>query len=123
MDRVTLDHHVDAESRAAIGDIGWFCNFPKCDVGYFDQFERVIRTDQLRHPVYPKDPRAAICPCFGFTADDVDAAIQQRSPAPIRELLAKSKSKEARCGILAPDGQCCMREVQRLYIRGTSGGG
>lgn len=123
VDSVTLDHHVDAESRAAIGEIGWFCNFSRCEVAYFDLFERVIRVNQLRHPVYPKDPRAAICPCFGFTAEDVEAAVQHRSPASIRELLAKSKTKEARCGILAPDGQCCMQEVQRLYIRGTSEGG
>lgn len=104
-------------------DSAWFCGFAKCEVAYFDLFEKVILADQLRHPVYPKDPEAVICPCFGFTSSDVDDAIYERSPEPIRELLAKSKSKEARCSTLAPDGQCCMREVQRLYIRGTSGGG
>lgn len=121
--QATLDYHVRAESRATLGSSAWFCGFPRCEVAYFDLFEQVVGVHQLRHPVYPKDPTAVICPCFGFTPDDVDEAIFQRSPAPIRELLAKSKSAEARCGVLAPDGQCCMREVQRLYIRGTSTGG
>jgi hypothetical protein len=120
---MTLDHHVRPESRAIMRDSAWFCGFARCEVAYFDLLERVVPVSELRHPVYPKDPSAAICPCFGFTPDDVDAAIQDRSPASIRELLAKSKSEEARCGVLAPDGECCLREVQRLYIRGTNAGG
>lgn len=106
-----------------LGDSAWFCGFAKCEVAYFDLFEKFILADQLRDPVYPKDPAAAICPCFGFTPSDVDDAIDERSPESIRELLAKSKTPQARCSTLAPDGQSCIREVQRLYIRGTSGGG
>gem|GEM_PF-5821896 len=45
------------------------------------------------------------------------AAIKQRSPGSIRELTTKSKSKQANCGTLAPNGQRFMQEVQRLYIR------
>lgn len=119
----TLDHHLHPDFRRMLGDSAWFCGFARCDVAYFDLFERVVSVVQLQHSVYPKDPTAAICPCFGFTADDVDAAIDQRSPEPIRELLAKSKSRDARCSVLAADGQCCLREIQRLYIRGTTPGG
>lgn len=118
----TLDHHVLPDFRSMLGASAWFCGFPRCEIAYFDLFERAVPVSQLRQPVYPKDPSAAICPCFGFTPDALDAAIHQQSPAPIRELLAKSKSRDARCGTLAPDGQCCMREVQRLYIRGTTSG-
>jgi len=117
--KATLDNHVQANYRAKLGDSAWFCSFGNCDVAYFDLFDRVVLVSELRHPIYPKDIDAAICPCFGFTMDDVEVAIEQRSPVKIRELLAKSKSMEANCGTLSPNGRCCMQEVQRLYIRGV----
>ena len=115
----TLDHHVTVESRMNIGEGAWFCSFAKCDIAYFDLFDRVVAVSELQHPIYPKDPSAPICPCFGFTLDNMNRAIQQRSPESIRELLTKSKSISANCKILAADGRCCMQEVQRLYIRGV----
>lgn len=116
--RATLDYHIRADSRAKIGVCAWFCGFANCEIAYFDLFERVVLVNELCHPIYPKDTSAAICPCFGFTLEDVDEAIQERSPIKIRELLTKSKSNEANCGVLAPNGQCCMQEVQRLYTQG-----
>jgi hypothetical protein len=115
----SLDHQIQTDSRSKLGEAAWFCAFSRCDVAYFDLFERVAIVSELRHPIYPKDMNAPICPCFGFTLEDIDLAIQQRSPASIRELLVKSKSNSANCKNLAPNGQCCMQEVQRLYIRGV----
>jgi Zinc binding domain len=98
--KVTLDHHIVAESRSKLGDGAWFCGFARCDVAYFDLFERLVLVSELLAPIYPKDSSAPICPWS------------------LRELLRKSKSKEANCGLRSPDGQCCTQEVQRLYIRG-----
>lgn len=117
--RATLDHHIQARARSKLGADGWFCPFPGCDTAYFDLFERAVMVDELRHAVYPKSADAPICPCFGFTLDDLSAAIDRRSPESIRELLTKSRSQAANCSILAASGQCCMQEVQRLYIRGV----
>ena len=120
MGEATLDHHIRPEARPHLGDSAWFCGFARCEAAYFDLLERVVTADELQAPVYPKDPAAPICACFGFTRDEVDADIAERSPTRVRELLARSKSAEARCARLAADGQCCMAEVQRLYIRGVS---
>ena len=117
--KATLDHQIQSDSRAKLGASAWFCGFANCEIAYFDLFERVVLVCELQHSIYPKDANAPICPCFGLTLEDVDTTIRLRSPGPIRELLAKSKSKEANCGILSPDGKCCMQEVQRLYIRGV----
>jgi len=114
--KAALDHHLPPQSRARLDDSAWFCAFPTCDVAYFDLFETVMEVAELRQPVYPKDPEAAICACFGFTIDELEADIHDGTPTRIRELLAKSKSDDARCSTLAADGQCCMREVQRLYM-------
>jgi hypothetical protein len=120
--RTTLDHHMHADSRLKLGANVWFCPSPACDTAYFDFLERFVLANELQHPVYPKSMDAPICPCFGFTMDDLDLSIRRRSPEFIRELLAKSKSLEAHCTTLAADGRCCMQEVQRLYHRGTPAG-
>ena len=119
--RTTLDHHIDVDSRSKLGTHAWFCPSPTCDTAYFDLLERVVLVDELQRSVYPKSIAAPICPCFGFTMDELDAAVSARSPALIRELLAKSKAAAANCATLAANGRCCMQEVQRLYIRGVQG--
>ncbi|MEZ6063278.1 MAG: hypothetical protein R3C19_23265 [Planctomycetaceae bacterium] len=113
----TLDGHISAVSRQQLGDTAWFCAFPTCDVAYFDLFERLASVDDLQSAVYPKSPSAPICACFGFTLDDIEADVLDGTPRRIRELLAKSASDEARCETLAADGECCMKEVQRLYMK------
>lgn len=115
-----LDHHLTEQSRPRMSDSAWFCGFASCDVAYFDLFESVIEVRELPHAVYPMNEDAPICACFGFTQDDVDADVQEGTPTRIRELLAKSKSSEAECSKLAADGQCCIREVQFLYVRQTT---
>ncbi|HIF01199.1 MAG: hypothetical protein ABGZ23_17325 [Fuerstiella sp.] len=115
--RETLDHHVQKQSRPHLGDTAWFCDYVQCDAGYFDQFERVVAVGELQSTVYPKDPDAPICACFGFTLDDIEDDVQAGTPTQIRELLGKSQSPDANCQMLAADGRCCMREVQRLYTR------
>ena len=65
--RQTWWAHVDQEHQADLAETAFFCPFAKCDVVYFDMFERRVTTDALKHPVYPKDPAAPICGCFGLT--------------------------------------------------------
>jgi hypothetical protein len=112
-----LDTHLRDDARTAMGDTAYFCNLPRCEVAYFSRSGVVVTTDQLTVPVYPKDYSAPLCACFGLSYEDVEADIQDGQPTRIRALLAKSKSPEARCGTLAPDGKCCMPVVQELYLR------
>lgn len=113
----TLDQHVPKPSRSQMGESAWYCGFARCEVAYFDLLERVVEVDKLAVPVYPKDPAAVICGCFGFTLDDVEADVSDGAPTRIRELLAKSKSSDAQCRVLAVDGRCCIAEVQRQYMK------
>lgn len=112
-----LDSHVTPAARGKLRSEAWFCNFPQCDVAYFNQFEAVVTVDELQAPVYPKDANAPLCACFGFTYDDVVADVDEGTPTRIRALLAKSKSPEANCATLAADGRCCMAAVQELYMK------
>jgi hypothetical protein len=116
-----LNTHIREDHRARFGDSAWCCSNPECVVVYFDAFEQCVVVNELRKSVYPYEPSAPICPCFGLTYDDVDQDSVAPEPIRIRELVAKSKSPEAKCQTLAIDGQCCLKEVQRLYfkLRGT----
>lgn len=113
----TLAAQLDAESLRPLADAAFYCPFPKCEVGYFDQYEQTVAADRLRQPAFPKDPDAPICNCFGFTTADIEADIREGSPRRVRELLARGKSAEAHCQTAAPDGRSCMAEVQRYYLR------
>ena len=70
-----------------------------------------------RGPFTPKISTHRSAQCFGLKYDDVEADVRDGKPTRIRELLAKSKTPEARCTALAADGQCCMGTVQELFVK------
>lgn len=107
--------YVRPESRDQLLNAAWCCVNPACDVVYFTIFEQFVRASELTVPVYPYDMDAPICACFGFSYEDILADADGEQPTRIRRLLAQSESPEARCAAVAVDGQCCMKEVQRLY--------
>ncbi|MFO0913899.1 MAG: hypothetical protein U0795_13150 [Pirellulales bacterium] len=113
----TMDAHCRPESRSRLQETAWFCPYQRCDVAYFNQLETVITVAELQQPIYPKDLDAPLCRCFGFTLDDLEADLQEGTPTRIRALLAKTQSPDARCLTASPDGQCCLREIQRLYMK------
>jgi len=112
-----LDRHVRPEVRSRIGGAAWFCSYPPCAVAYFDGFLSQIAVDELLHPVYPKDPDATLCECFGFSQAEIDADLDEGTPVRIRALLQRSQSSEARCASHAPDGRCCLTEIKRIYMK------
>jgi hypothetical protein len=112
-----LNRYIRSQSRSKMREAAWFCNFPRCEVAYFNEFEEVVFVDELNAPVYPKDFDAPLCACFGFTYSDVEADIRDGKPARIRDLLAKSKSPAAHCQSLSADGRPCIGAVQELYMR------
>ena len=115
--KAPLDRLVKESARARMGHAAWFCSFPSCEAAYFDLFESVVTVEELHGAIYPKDPDAPICACFGFTIDQIEADLRDGAPTRIRALLARSKSSDARCSSLAADGKCCIAEVQRIYMQ------
>lgn len=115
--RAVLRTHVQPALLDRIGDAAWFCGFPRCNVAYFNILDAIVTVSDLMGPVYPKSDQASLCACFGFTMEEIEADAADDQPVRIRALLARSKSPEARCSELAADGQCCLREIQRLYMK------
>jgi hypothetical protein len=113
----TLAAHLRPEALANVSEAAYFCPFPRCAAAYFDAFDRVIGTEGLLKPVWPKNPDAPLCACFGLTHQDVEADVREGGVARVRALVAKARSPEARCGTMAANGQSCVGEVQRCYMR------
>jgi len=112
-----VHEHVQAGALATISETAWFCPFPRCEVAYFDTFERAVTVDQLRYPVWPKDPEAPLCSCFGLSRDEIEQDVAEGGVARTRAVVEKAKSPEARCDVLSPDGRPCVAEVQRYYMK------
>jgi Zinc binding domain len=100
-----------------LAESAFFCPYAKCDVVYFDMFARQVRTGALVRGVYPKDPQAPLCGCFGLTAEDVEADVREGVVTRVRGLLEKAKSPEARCRTMSASGQSCVGDVQRYYMK------
>jgi hypothetical protein len=116
-----MNTHISLPARSRFADEAWFCAYPPCSVAYFNLFESVVTVDELNGPVTPKDRQAPLCACFGLTVDDVEADVAEGTPTRIRQLVARSQSPEARCATLAANGQCCLPEVRKLYMKLRSG--
>jgi hypothetical protein len=121
VERETWQAHVADPAATGLADSAFFCPYDKCDVVYFDMFERQVRAGALRHGVYPKDPRAAICGCFGLTTDDIESDVREGVVTRVRALLEKAKSPQARCRTLSASGQSCVGDVQRYYMKAREG--
>jgi len=114
---VTLEAHVLAQARESLAECASFCPTPHCAVVYFDTFERFVELDGLKHPLYPKDPEAPICPCFNFTRDEIEQDIREGVVTRTKALLARAQSPEANCEVHSATGQPCVAQVQRYYMQ------
>jgi hypothetical protein len=113
----TLAAHLTSEAHRELGEPSFFCPFARCDVAYFDLFDRTASVEALIDAAYPKDPTAPLCRCFGLTIDDVESDIREGTVERVRTVVERAKTSEAHCHTAAPDGRCCVPEVQRYYFR------
>ena len=57
---------------------------------------------ELARPVYPKDPTAPICACFGLTRHDIEQDVAEGVVTRTKAVLEKAKSSQARCASWPP---------------------
>ena len=113
----TLRAFLTDEQRQGIAESANFCPSPKCEVVYFDSFERTVLAAHIERPVYPKDPTAPICACFGLTREDVELDVREGVTLRVKAVIEKAKSSAARCRQMAANGQSCIAYVQKCYMQ------
>lgn len=111
---VTLDRHVPAPQRAAIGDDATFCLNPGCGVVYCNPQGVVVRKGATLLPVTRKDAGddVHVCYCFGFKRLDIRRDLARRGETDIPEHIKKGIA-EGRCACesMNPQGACCLGNV------------
>ncbi len=115
--QVTLDAQVRPEFRKQLGSSANFCPYPNCEVVYFDAFERSVSIEGLVQPIYPKDAQAPICACFGLTIEDIEADIAEGVVTRVKAAVARAQTPEAACSLKAANGQSCVAEIQKCFLR------
>ena len=115
--QVTLRAHIPNEARAHLAESAYFCPEPTCEVAYFDQFEQFVTVEQFTAPIYPKDPAAPICPCFGLGCDDINADIDDGGVSRLKAHLRKTQSDQTHCTTATGDGRSCIPAVQKYYMQ------
>ena len=112
----TLEAQLTTVAASELASTAWFCPFPNCEVAYFDLFERVALQDALQRPAYPKDPAAPICPCFGFTTEEIEKDLEEGGVRRTKAHVERAKQSHD-CLTKSPTGQSCIAEVQRYYMK------
>jgi len=109
--------HVRPEAFGNISAGAYFCPLATCEVVYFDQFGRFVIESELARSVYPKDPDAPICGCFGLSREDIEQDVREGVATRCRAVLDRAKTAEARCETMSADGRSCVGEVQRYFMK------
>ena len=112
----TLRSFLTDEQMRGIAEPGNFCPSPRCDVVYFDSFERRVLVSEIQRRVYPKDPTAPICACFGLTRGDVERDVEEGVKSRTKEIVERSKTAEARCSNLAANGRPCVAYIVKYFM-------
>jgi len=115
--QATLEAHVPLEVCARFAGSAFFCPHPTCEVAYFDALEQTVPVSRLRQPLYPKDPAAPICPCFGLTCQEIEADVREGVVTRVRAHLDRARSNRGQCETTTADGQSCVAAVQRYFMR------
>ncbi len=115
--RETIQSYLPDGATPTVTDPANFCPSPQCEVVYFDAFERVMLSGDLDRPVYPKDPEAPLCACFGLTRQDIEQDVREGVVTRVKAIIEKAQSPEARCARMAANGQPCVAYVQKYYLR------
>jgi hypothetical protein len=113
----TLASHLPQNRKSSLSDPANFCPSPRCDVAYFDTLERVVLVADLLRAVYPKDPTAPICACFGLRREEIEQDVKEGVVTRTKAVLEKAKSPAARCRQLAANGRSCVPYVQKYYLQ------
>jgi len=113
----TVEAQAPEDLRANLSRDVLYCPNPGCPVAYFDPWGATVPVSALASVIYPKDPAAPLCPCFGIRPEDIIEDAERKDPGRLRDLIKNAEGPDAQCATRAPDGQCCASEARRLFMR------
>ena len=118
----TLRAWLTEEQRRGLAEPANFCPAPQCEVVYFDAFERYLLSRDVARPVYPKDPSAPVCACFGLTRDDIEQDVQEGGNTPRQSRGPAGEIAGGQCRHHAANGRSCVPYIQKYFQQCRSQG-
>jgi len=106
-------------SLLAIRDVSYlFCRTAECSVVYFSADGLILTKEQIRVPVYQKEPNdesVLVCYCFyhGPAAIRAELSATGRSTV-IEEINRGIQAGQCACEIRNPQGTCCLGNLSVL---------
>lgn len=93
-----------------------FCSSANCPVVYFSAAGDVFTTDDLKVPVFQKDPGedVPICYCFGWTRRRIQAIDESFSI--VDSITKHIQAGRCGCEVNNPQGRCCLKNVRDYAI-------
>ena len=97
-----------------------FCPDPTCEVVYFDEAGAVYLKDDIRVPVWQKEPSGCrmICYCFDENEAGMLAECEQAgATAAADRVRAHIAAGRCACEVRNPRGSCCLGDVLAAIAR------
>ena len=91
-----------------------FCGDPACDVVYFGDAGDRFDTNDLRVPVWQKEPEGArlLCYCFGETESAIRAELTEHGRTEVVDRIREHiDAQRCACDLRNPRGACCLGDV------------
>lgn len=94
-----------------------FCSSANCPVVYFSAAGDVFTTDDLKVPVFQKDPgqEVPVCYCFGWTRHRIQAIDESFSI--VDSITKHIQAGRCGCEVNNPQGRCCLKNVRDYAIK------
>jgi hypothetical protein len=94
-----------------------FCSSASCPIVYFSAEVDTFATDDLKVPVFQKNPgqEVPVCYCFGWTRQRIQQNFeQQEQTSAIAAITAHIRAGRCGCEVNNPQGSCCLGNVRRI---------
>jgi len=95
-----------------------FCGTHTCSVVYFSaDGEQTFTVEQVREPVYQKEPDAQdvfICYCFRHTVGELRAASPEARSVLVDDINTGINAQQCACDLRNPQGSCCLGNVRGM---------
>jgi hypothetical protein len=91
-----------------------FCADPACPIVYFSRAGDIYTAQDLRVPVWQKEPPGArmVCYCFGENEADIGREIEEhRASHAVERVRAHIAAARCACELRNPRGVCCLADV------------
>lgn len=102
-----------------------FCPAPTCEVVYFGHANQVFTCEDLRVPVWQKQPPGTrvICYCFGENEADIRTEVERTGgSAAVERVRRHIAAGRCACEVRNPKGACCLGDVTMAVTRITEHG-